>query len=107
MQDRVSRATITSIEAKYINSKTIKRIGKDRIRKEIDSVNPKWGEARKEGEKALGGGAGSVDRIYKKTKAGQNINNHNKLKRTRCAILKTALNWVFFNPALSCLEWHI
>lgn len=56
MQDRISKATTRNIEVKYINPKTIKRIGKDRIRKETDSVNPKWGEARKEGEKALGWG---------------------------------------------------
>lgn len=42
-------------------------IGKDRIRKETDSVNPKWGEARAEGEKALGMGGRGVQIGYIRT----------------------------------------
>lgn len=58
MQDRISKSTTRNIEVKYINSKTIKRIGKDRIRKETDSVNPKWEKQERKGRRHWGCGGG-------------------------------------------------
>lgn len=52
MWGRISKATTRNTEVEYINSKSIKRIGKNRIRKETDPIKPRvWVEVKKERKK--------------------------------------------------------